>query len=76
MRLARVVRTTLPFLIPGLAGLVLGCSGPPEPPPVDKAEGKKIVEDMKRAHKEQKADQAKAKVGPSMKVRHRRKAGS
>jgi hypothetical protein len=59
MQLARFVRTIVPLVIFGFAGLMLGCSGPEDAKPVDKVEGKKIAEDMKRAAQE-KAEQKKA----------------
>jgi len=59
MQLARFARTIVPLVIFGFAGLMLGCSGPGDAKPVDKVEGKKIAEDMKRAAQERAAERKK-----------------
>ena len=61
MRMTRLVRISVPLVMLGLAGFVLGCSGDSgSMPPPDKAASKKIAEEMKRDHLTQKAARAEA----------------
>jgi hypothetical protein len=55
MHLARFVRIRVSFVILGLAGSVIGCSGGPSATPPDQEAEKKISADMKAAHKEAQA---------------------
>lgn len=77
MQPARFIRTLVSFMMVGVAGFVLGCSGPPDAPPVDKETGKKIAEDMKTAQKEARAERGKTKEGPMMKetMKNRKRGG-
>jgi hypothetical protein len=67
MQPARFIRTLVLFMMVGVAGFMVGCSGPPDVPPVDKETSKQIAADMKTAQKEARAEREKTKEGPRMK---------
>jgi hypothetical protein len=61
----RFIRRLAVVLALGLVGVVLGCSGQPNSPAVDKAEGKKIAAETKAARREMKSERAQqSKGGP------------
>jgi hypothetical protein len=77
MQPARFIRTLMSFLMVGVGGFMLGCSGPPDAPPVDKETGKQIAADMKTAQKDARAERGKTKEGPKTKdmMKNRKRGG-
>jgi hypothetical protein len=63
MQLGRFVRASVPIVILGLGGFVLGCSGQGSPPP-DKETGKKIAEERKIGRQEERAAHSQGQGGP------------
>jgi hypothetical protein len=62
MQMTRFVRTLVPFVMLGLGGSLLGCSGEsvPSTTPPDAETSKKIADEMRNAALEKKAARAQA----------------
>jgi hypothetical protein len=63
MQITRCIRKSVPVLMLGPLGFLLGCSGQPNSTPVDKEAGKSIASDVKASRQEMKSQRSQAKGG-------------